>query len=132
MRAEKVKRVENYIPELEVEGAQEGDLLVVGWGGTYGALHTAVQSAFGVGKKVGLAHFNYINPMPKNTAEVFAKFKKIVVCELNAGQFSKILLAEYPGHNYFKYNKVQGLPFTIQELMDRFDQVIANEKVVNV
>ncbi len=132
LRAEKVKRVENYIPDLEVEGAQEGDLLVVGWGGTYGALHTAVQSAFGVGKKVGLAHFNYINPMPKNTAEVLKKFKKIVVCELNAGQFYKILLAEHPGHNYFKYNKVQGLPFTIQELMNRFDQVIAAEKVVNV
>ncbi|HHB77801.1 MAG TPA: 2-oxoacid:acceptor oxidoreductase subunit alpha [Saprospiraceae bacterium] len=130
IRAEKVKRVENYIPDLEVEGAQDGDLLVVGWGGTYGALHTAVRSAYGVGKKVGLAHFNYINPFPKNTADVLAKFKKIVVCELNEGQLHKVLLAEHPGHNYFKYNKVQGLPFTVQELMDRFDQVIAHEKVV--
>jgi len=131
LRAEKVRRVANYIPDLEVEGAQEGDLLVVGWGGTYGSLHTAVQSAFGVGKKVGLAHFNYINPMPKNTADVLSRFKKIVVCELNAGQFYKILRDEHSGHNYFKYNKIQGLPFTIQELMDRFDQVITAEKVVN-
>ena len=130
LRAEKVRRVVNYIPDVEVEGAQEGDLLVVGWGGTYGSLHTAVMSMSGIGKKVGLAHFNYINPLPKNTAEVFARFKKIVVCELNEGQFHKVLMIEQPGHNYFKYNKVQGLPFTVSELMNRFDQVIANEKVV--
>ncbi len=130
LRAEKVRRVANDIPDLKVEGAQEGDLLVVGWGGTYGALHMAVQSAFGHGKKVGLAHFNYINPLPANTAEVLGKFKKIVVCELNEGQMHRVLLMEHPGHNYFKYNKVQGLPFTIQELMDRFDQVMASEKIV--
>ncbi len=130
IRAEKVKRVENYIPELEVEGAQEGELLVVGWGGTYGALHTAVMSMAGQGKSVGLAHFKYINPMPKNTAEVFTRFKKIVVCELNEGQFVKILRGEFPEHKYFKYNKVQGLPFTGSELIARYDLLMNSEVTV--
>ncbi len=127
IRAEKVKRVENDIPELEVEGAQEGDLLVVGWGGTYGSLHTAVMSMSSKGEKIGLAHFKYINPMPKNTAEVFANFKKVLVCELNTGQLFKILHFAQPGHQYYKYNKVQGLPFTGAELITRFEQLLKED-----
>ena len=116
IREEKVQRVANYIPELDVDGAQEGDLLIVGWGGTYGSLLTAVNHFSEHDKKVGLAHFNYIKPLPKNTIEVFSKFKKILVCELNNGQFVKYLRGEFPQFSYQQYNKTQGLPFRVVEL----------------
>ncbi len=127
IRQEKVDRVANYIPELEVEGAQEGDLLVVGWGGTFGSLFTAVNSMFENGEKIGLAHFNYINPLPKNTKEVFKRFKKIVVCELNMGQFHMVLTSHFPEFEYYKHNKVQGLPFSVVELMNKFQQILDNK-----
>jgi len=126
IRAEKVKRVANYIPELKPEGAQEGDLLVVGWGGTYGSLHSAVKNMNEKDYKVGHVHFNYINPMPKNTAEVFAKYKKIVVCELNKGQLAFILRANYKEFEYVQYNKVQGLPFSVGDLNQKFKNLIDN------
>ncbi|MDO9276506.1 MAG: 2-oxoacid:acceptor oxidoreductase subunit alpha, partial [Lutibacter sp.] len=91
IRAEKVRLVQNNIPELKTEFAESGDLLVIGWGGTYGSLHSAVKQISDEGyKKIGFAHFNYINPMPKNTEEILSKYKKIIVCELNAGQFVSI------------------------------------------
>ena len=95
IRAEKVKRVQNYIPDLKTEFADAGDLLVIGWGGTYGALHSAVRELNDEGyKNIGLAHFNYINPLPKNTEQVLTKFKQIIVCELNNGQFVNIFKNE--------------------------------------
>jgi len=127
IRQEKVDRVANYIPELEVEGAQEGDLLVVGWGGTFGSLFTATNSMFENGEKIGLAHFNYINPLPKNTKEVFSRFKKIIVCELNMGQLHMILKSKFPEFDYYKHNKVQGLPFSVVELMNKFQQLLDNK-----
>ncbi len=124
-RAEKVQRVQNYIPELNVEYAQEGELLVVGWGGTYGALHTAVKRLNIQGyNQIGLAHFNYINPMPKNTEEVFKRFKKIIVCELNNGQFVQILRSSFQEYSFLQYNKIQGLPFSNEELMEHFKKMI--------
>lgn len=126
IRAEKVKRIANYIPELKVDGAQEGDLLVVGWGGTFGSLHSAVKSINEQGYKVGHIHFNYLNPMPKNTAEVLAKFKRIVVCELNKGQLSYVLRANYPHFTYTQYNKIQGLPFSVGDLNQKFKSLIDN------
>lgn len=123
-RAEKVKRVENFIPEQQVDGAQSGDVLVVGWGGTYGSLITAVKSLHEEGKSIGLAHFNYINPLPRNTREVFSRFKKIVVCELNLGQFATLLRSEFPEFHYLQYNKVQGLPFTVLELNEHFGELL--------
>lgn len=127
LRAEKVKRVANYIPELEVLGAQEGDLLIVGWGGTYGSLLTSFNEITKSHKNVGFAHFNFINPLPKNTKEVLSKFKKIIVCELNLGQFIKILKSEFPQFNYLQYNKVQGLPFSKQELVEEFNKQLGGE-----
>lgn len=124
IREEKVQRVANYIPELEVDGAQEGDLLVVGWGGTYGSLLTAINQCTGNDKKVGLAHFSYIKPLPRNTADVFKKFKKILVCELNNGQFVRYLRAEHPEFQYLQYNKTQGLPFRVAELTHAINQVL--------
>jgi len=126
IREEKVKRVANYIPELKAEGAQKGDLLVVGWGGTFGSLHSAVKKINEGGYKVGHVHFNYINPMPKNTAEIFANYKRIVVCELNKGQMSYVLRANYPQFKYTQYNKIQGLPFSIGDLNQKFKSIIDN------
>jgi 2-oxoglutarate ferredoxin oxidoreductase subunit alpha len=124
VRAEKVARVANFIPELEFNGEDNSDLLVVGWGGTYGGLHTAVDAMQIDGKSVAHAHFNFINPLPKNTAEVFAKFKKIVVCELNNGQFIKLLQSELPQFDYLQYNKIQGLPFSKSQLVNEFDNLL--------
>lgn len=125
IRAEKIKRVKDYIPELGTEFAEEGDLLVVGWGGTYGTLHSAVkQLVDDLGfKNVGYAHFNYINPLPKNTAEVFKKFRKILVCELNNGQFANVLRMNFAGIEFLQFNKVQGLPFGNTELVEKFKQL---------
>lgn len=124
VRAEKVKRVENFIPEQEVFGSPKGDLLVVGWGGTHGHLLTAVTEMRAEGKDVSLCHFNYINPLPKNTAEILGRYKKIVVCELNEGQFANYLRMQFPEYRYMQFNKVQGLPFTSTELVDRFNQIL--------
>ncbi len=124
-RAEKVKRVQNYIPDIEVEYAQEGELLVVGWGGTYGALHTAVKRLNIQGySQIGLAHFNYINPLPKNAEDIFKRFKKIVVCELNNGQFVQILRSNFEEYSFLQYNKIQGLPFSNEELMEHFKKLV--------
>jgi 2-oxoglutarate ferredoxin oxidoreductase subunit alpha len=124
VRAEKVARVANFIPELECNGDANADLLVVGWGGTYGGLHTAVSSMQTEGKSIAHAHFNFINPLPKNTAEVFEKFKKIVICELNNGQFIKILQSEMPQFDYLQYNKIQGLPFSKSQLVNEFNNLL--------
>ncbi len=124
-REEKVQRVANYIPELEVEFELEGELLVVGWGGTYGSITTSVRQCTANGHAISHAHFNYIKPLPKNTAEVFANFKKIVVCELNNGQFVKYLRGELPQFNYLQYNKIQGLPFRVTELTKEFIDILA-------
>ncbi len=124
VRAEKVKKVADFLPNLEVNGSDDADLLVVGWGGTYGGLHTAVSAMLAEGKSVAHAHFNYINPLPKNTAEVFSKFKKIVVCELNNGQFVKLLQSELPQFDYLQYNKIQGLPFSKGQLITEFNNLL--------
>lgn len=120
VRQEKIDMVANYIPELEVDGSQDGDLLIVGWGGTYGSLLSAIKQLNIIGVEIGLAHFNYINPLPKNTADVFKRFKNILVCELNDGQFLKHLRGQLPEFQYEAYNKIQGLPFTVAELTQLF------------
>ena len=127
IRAEKVKRVENYIPNMIPEYNEEGDLLVVGWGGTYGSLHSAVRVLNNEGYKVGHAHFHYINPMPKNTEEVFSKFKKIIVCELNKGQLSFVLKGKYTQFEFKQYNKVQGLPFSVTDLTEKFKNLLKED-----
>jgi len=126
IRAEKVKRVQHYIPDQGTEFADSGDLLVVGWGGTYGSLHSAVKHLNEEGySNIGFAHFHYLNPLPKNTDALFKRFKKIVVCELNSGQFVKILRANFQGHEFLQYNKIQGLPFANNELMQKFKQIVS-------
>jgi len=127
IRAEKVARVANYIPDLKSDFVEEGDLLVIGWGGTYGSLHSAVGKLNFAGYKVGHAHFNYINPMPKNTKEVFSKFKKIIICELNKGQFAFILKGKYQEIDFMQYNQVSGLPFSVTKMVAKFKDMLKEE-----
>ena len=125
MRQTKIDYIANEMPELEILGNPEADLLVVGWGGTYGHLYSAVESMNAIGKKVAMVHFNYINPMPKNTEEILRRYKKIVVCELNNGQFATQLCAKIPGlTNVSRFNKVQGQPFMVSELTDHFSKLM--------
>ena len=124
LRAEKVRKVADYIPAQTVYGDAEGELLVVGWGGTRGHLQNAVDQLREEGKSVSLCHFNYINPLPKGVGEIFAKFKKIVVCELNEGQFANYLRQQFQEFQYEQYNKVEGQPFTIVELKEKFETLL--------
>ncbi len=116
IREDKVQRVVDMVPDLELCGDVDGDVLVVGWGGTYGHLISAVKELRQEGKNVSLTQFNYIKPLPKNTEEIFKKFKKIIVCELNMGQFAGYLRDKMPEFKYHQHNKVKGLPFTVKEL----------------
>lgn len=125
VREEKVQRVVDLIPDLELCGDEDGgEVLVVGWGGTYGHLASAVRELRLKGKNVSLAHFNYIKPLPKNTKEVFSKFKKIIVCELNLGQFVAYLRDQLPEFTYYQANKVKGLPFTVSELKESVTKLL--------
>lgn len=120
LRQAKIDYIANCIPALEVKGNPDADLLVVGWGGTYGHLFSAVNELNGEGKKVALAHFNYINPLPANTAEVLKRYKKIVVCEQNNGQFATQLCGKIPRLVVSRFNQVQGQPFMVSELKEHF------------
>ncbi len=124
IRAAKVEKIADFIPEQEVDGPMEGDLLVVSWGGTYGAVYSAVQQLRKEGKTVSHAHFHYIFPLPKNTGKIFGGFKRILVCELNSGQFVNYLRMKFPMPKFYQFNKVQGLPFMINELMEKFNQLL--------
>lgn len=116
VRAEKIKRVADDIPDQEVVGEKTGDLLVISWGGTFGATYSAVNEVRKQGKKVSHAHIRYINPMPKNLGDIVKGFKEVLVCELNCGQMRDVINARYDCHPK-GYNKVQGLPFKISELV---------------
>jgi 2-oxoglutarate ferredoxin oxidoreductase subunit alpha len=122
-RAQKIANIANEIPPLEVKGPPEGDLLVIGWGGTYGAITTAVERAQRKGHKVAQAHLRYLNPMPKNTPEVIRAYKKILVPELNAGQLRLLLrstfLVDAAG-----LNKIQGRPFLVSEIEEKIEQLL--------
>jgi len=119
MRAAKVERVADHIPDLIVQGPESGDVLVVGWGGKYGYLVTAVRELQAEGHQVSIVNFNYINPLPKNVKDIFKRYKKILVCELNLGQFAGYLRMKHQEFTYEQINKVQGVPFTINEIKEK-------------
>ena len=123
-RAQKVANIANDIPELAVNGPAEGDLLVIGWGGTYGSIVTAVQRAQRKGHKVAQAHLRYLNPMPKNTGEVLRRYKKILVPELNAGQLRWLLRAQFLV-DAVGLNKIQGRPFLVSEIEQKIEQMVS-------
>ena len=122
LRQEKVEKIP--VPDVEVEGAEDADLLVVGFGGTYGHLRSAVDEMNKAGKKVALAHFTYINPLPKNAAEVLRKYKKVVVAEQNMGQFAMYLRSKVEGVHFNQFNQVKGQPFVVNELVEAFTNLL--------
>lgn len=123
-RAQKIANIANEIPELTVNGPPEGDLLVIGWGGTYGSTLTAVQRAQRKGLKVAQAHLRYLNPMPKNTGEVLKRYKKVLVPELNSGQL-RLLLRGVFLVDAVGLNKVQGRPFLVSEIEQKIEQMLS-------
>jgi len=124
LRAEKVEKVADEIPDLTVFGPESNDLLIVGWGGSYGYLITAARELQHEGYNVSFVNFNYINPLPKNTGVTFASFRKIVVCELNSGQFANYLRMKHQDFRYEQINKVQGLPFTVKEIKEQCIKIL--------
>ena len=123
LRAEKVERIP--VPDVKVEGcADDADLLIVGFGGTYGHLYSAMQEMNQSGKKVALAHFTHLNPLPKNTAKVLKKYPKVVVAEQNLGQFAGYLRMKVDGFVPYQYNEVKGQPFVVAELVKAFNEIL--------
>ena len=123
LRAEKVEKIADSLPPLTVEGDPDADLLIVGFGGTYGHLHSAMDQLNAMGKKTALAHFRVINPLPKNTAEVLRKYKTIVVAEQNMGQLAGYLRMKVEGIHLHQFNQVKGQPFVVKELVEAFSQL---------
>src|SRR5574344_982939 len=126
LRAEKVAKIE--VPDVEVEGDKEdAELLIVGFGGTYGHLHAAMDEMRATGKKVALAHFKFINPLPANTVEVLNKYKKVVIAEQNMGQLAGWLRMKVDNFVPYKFNQVKGQPFVVNELVEAFNNIIKNK-----
>ncbi len=123
LRASKVAKIP--VPDVEVEGCKDdADLLIVGFGSTYGHLHSAMDELIKEGKKVALAQFSYINPLPKNTSEVLKRYKKVVVAEQNLGQFAAYLRMKVDNFVPYQYNEVKGQPFVIAELVEAFKEIL--------
>jgi 2-oxoglutarate ferredoxin oxidoreductase subunit alpha len=123
LRAEKIERIAQFIPELEVEGPPEGDVLVIGWGGTYGAITTAAEELRKRGHSVSSCHLRYLNPFPRNLGEVMTRFKRVAVAELNLGQLCMLIRAKYLV-DAVSVNKVAGKPFKISELVGRIKELL--------
>ena len=123
LRQQKIDNIQ--VPDVVVEGDKDdAELLIVGFGGTYGHLHAAMDEMRAAGKKVALAHFKYINPLPKNTVEVMKKYPKVVVAEQNMGQFAGYLRMKIDGFVPAQYNEVKGQPFVVNELVAAFTEIL--------
>lgn len=118
LRSEKIARIADSLPQLEVLGDKDADTIIVGWGSTYGHLYTAMNQLRKEGRKVAFAQFKYIRPFPSNTIEVLTGFKQVVVCEQNTGQFAKYLRGEIPAANIKQFNRVKGQPFKVGRLVE--------------
>jgi 2-oxoglutarate ferredoxin oxidoreductase subunit alpha len=123
IRQMKIDKIADCIPLQEVEGDPDADLLIVGWGGTYGHLREALEKMREAGKKVALAHFRFINPLPKNAAGILKKYPRVVVAEQNSGQFADFLRSKIPGLNPLQFNEVTGQPFTVAKLVETFSEL---------
>jgi len=128
-RQEKIERIANDIPKAKIMGANDADLLVIGWGSSFGAIKSAVDQKNTEGAKVAYVHLKHLNPLPSNLGEIIAKYDKILVPELNLGQLRTILHAKY-----FKpmlgLNKVQGLPFTTSEVKAKINEILTEKEVI--
>lgn len=124
-RKGKIAKIADFIPEQEVLGDKDADTLIVGWGGTYGHMLETMQRLQGLGKKVALAHFRFINPLPKNTGEILSKYKKIIVAEQNNGQFADFLHSKFENiGKIYKFNRVKGQPFSVTRLVEEFTKIM--------
>jgi 2-oxoglutarate ferredoxin oxidoreductase subunit alpha len=128
MRAQKIKNIENDIPDLEIKYEQEGDLLVLGWGSTFGAITEAVARIRKKGMKVSHAQLKYLNPLPKNTGKALKNFKKILIPEINLGQLATLIRSEYliaP----IQFNEIRGLPFKAVEIEEKIKEILGGKNV---
>ncbi len=124
-RQAKIDKIADFIPEVEVKGDKDdADLLIVGWGGTSGHLHEVMNTMRRNGQKVALAHFRFINPLPKNTAEVLKRYPKVVVAEQNKGQFANYLRSKIDDFTPYRFNRVKGQPFIVSRLVEEFTHII--------
>lgn len=124
LRREKIERIANDIPEQKVLCDVEADTLLIGWGGTYGHIYTAAEELNSAGKRVAFTQFRYINPLPKNTAEILNRYKTIIVAELNTGMFADYLQSKFPNLDIRRINKIQGQPFLVQEIVDGVNKIM--------
>ncbi len=122
-RVNKVAGIVQDIPPIEVSGPTEGDMLVLGWGGTYGAIASAAENARNMGKSVASAHLRYLNPFPGNLGEVIGNYKQVLIPELNMGQLSLLIRARYVV-DAVPFNKVSGQPFKISEIEAKIDELL--------
>ena len=122
-RAFKVQNIAKQLPLLEVEGDVSADTLVIGWGSTRGHLQSAVAELNKRGKRTAHLHFNYINPLPSNAEELIRRYKKVIVCELNSGQFAGYLRSKIHGVDFLQVNKIEGQPFSIEELVEHIEKL---------
>lgn len=127
-RAQKVANVANHIPLLEVKSENaDADTIIAGWGGTYGHIYTAFEELNKAGRKIDFAQFRYINPLPKNTADVLGNYKTVIVAELNDGQFANYLQGIYPKLNIKRINKVEGQPFLVHEIVEGVNKIMEDK-----
>ena len=124
IRREKIARIADDIPLLEVQADAAADTLLIGWGGTYGHLRTAADELCAAGTPVALAHFRYINPLPANALDVIRSYRRVIVAELNTGMFADYLQSKLPGVDIRRINKVQGQPFKVSEIVDQVKSLI--------
>ncbi|MBP5799386.1 MAG: 2-oxoacid:acceptor oxidoreductase subunit alpha [Prevotella sp.] len=122
LRQQKIANIQ--VPDLEVDGDADADLLIVGFGSTYGHLRSAMDELRCKGYKVAQTHFKYLNPLPKNTADVLKKYKKVVVAEQNMGQLAAYLRMKVDGFVPYQFNQVKGQPFVVEELVNAFEDII--------
>ncbi len=126
-RRAKIDKIADTIPDLTVVGDESGDLLVLGWGGTYGPILSAVERCRDDGVNVSCAHLKYLDPLPKNTADVLKRFKQILIPELNLGQLRTYIRATCMVDSV-PFSKVQGMPFRIGEIVAKIEEVLSNGK----
>ena len=123
LRQQKIANIE--VPDLEVDGdVEDADLLIVGFGSTYGHLRSTMDELRAKGYKVAQTHFKYLNPLPKNTSEVLSKYNKVVVAEQNMGQLAAYLRMKVDNFVPYKFNQVKGQPFIVEELVNAFEEIL--------
>jgi len=126
-RAEKVRRVAQEIPPTSINGPATGDVLVVGWGGTYGAITAAVEEAQMDGKAVASVHLRHLNPLPPDLGQILRQYRRVLVPEINSGQLVRVLRAEYLV-DAVGYNRVTGMPLASQDILEAINQILEEQR----